>query len=248
MRTAVVLAAGRGKRMGNATVSTPKPLLDVAGKPLIEHILGGIARAGLRRVVVVTGYLGEQIEGRLGDGSRLGFEHLVYRRQTRLDGTARALLLAEADIGKESFLLSWGDILVEPSFYAGFVDRFTRSECAAQIAVNEVEDPWQGAAVYVDAEWRVMKLEEKPRRGSATTRWNNAGVLALSPVVFDYARHLERSERGEFELPQAIARMIADGFYVRAVQIRGFWSDVGTPDDLGVAAELMSKGEGGPIA
>lgn len=242
MRTALVLAAGRGKRMGTVTASTPKPLLDVAGKPLIEHILAGLARAGLRRSIVVTGYLGEQIERRLGDGSRFGLEEIVYRRQAQLDGTAHALLLAEADVGKEAFLLCWGDILVTPSFYAEFVDAFAASPCAAQIAVNEVDDPWRGAAVYVNAAWRVERLEEKPPRSTSSTGWNNAGILALSPIIFDYARRLERSERGEFELPQAIACMVADGLNVRAVPIRGFWSDVGTAGDLERARELVSKG------
>jgi NDP-sugar pyrophosphorylase family protein len=233
--------------MGTATASTPKPLLDVAGKPLIEYILAGLARANLRRLIVITGYLGEQIESRLGDGVRFGFDEIVYRRQTRIDGTARALLLAAADVDDECFLLSWGDILVAPTFYAGFVDRFEASPCAAQLAVNEVDDPWQGAAVYVDADWRVERVDEKPPRGTATTGWNNAGIVALSPVIFDYARRLEPSERGEFELPQAIARMVADGLNVRAYPIRGFWSDVGTAGDLRRAREFAASGEGEPV-
>lgn len=228
--------------MGTATVSTPKSLLEVAGRPLIEHILGGLARANLRRVVVVTGHLGEQIEDRLGDGRGFGFEQIVYRRQTQIEGTARAALLAEADVDGESFLLSWGDILVAPTFYASFVERFESSPCAAQLAVNETDDPWRGAAVYLAADWRVERIVEKPPRGTATTRWNNAGILALSPVIFDYARRLEPSERGEFELPQAIARMVADGLNVRAHPIRGLWSDVGTKEDLQRAGDLVASG------
>lgn len=247
MKTAVVLAAGRGNRMGTATASTPKSLLHVADRPLIEHILWGLAGANIRRLIIVTGHLGEQIGHQLGNGGRFGFDEIVYRRQTRLDGTARALLLAEAAVREECFLLSWGDILVPPGFYAGFVDRFQASPCAAQLAVNEMDDPWRGAAVYVGADWRVERVEEKPPIGSATTRWNNAGVLALSPVIFDYARRLAPSERGEFELPQAIARMVADGLNVRAYPIRGFWSDVGTPDDLQRANEVLASGEGGEI-
>ena len=90
----------------------------------------------------------------------------------------------------------------------------------------------EGAAVYVDSDWRVTRLEEKPPRGTATTRWNNAGVLALSASIFDFARRLRPSPRGEYELPTAIAAMVAEGRTVRALPIRGFWSDVGTRDDL----------------
>jgi hypothetical protein len=89
----------------------------------------------------------------------------------------------------------------------------------------------------------VTQVEEKPPRGSATTRWNNAGILALSPLIFDYARRLDPSERGEFELPQAIARMVADGLDLRACPVRGFWSDVGTPDDLQRADAFAASGE-----
>ena len=95
MMTAVVLAAGRGTRMGALTASTPKPLLAVAGRPLIEHVLGGFAAAGVRRAVVVTGYLGDAVEAALGDGSRLGLQ-TVYCRQDRTDGTARAPAVGRA--------------------------------------------------------------------------------------------------------------------------------------------------------
>src|SRR5262245_48418772 len=94
MTTAVILAAGRGTRMGTLTANRPKPLLRVAGRPLIEHVLSGWAVAGIRRAVVVVGYLGEMIERELGNGSHLGLE-IIYRRQERADGTARAMLLAE---------------------------------------------------------------------------------------------------------------------------------------------------------
>lgn len=237
--TAVVLAAGRGMRMGALTASTPKPLLAVAGRPLIEHVLGGFAAAGVRRAVVVTGYLGDAIEAALGDGTRLGL-HIQYCRQARADGTARALLLAAPLLDAEPFALSWGDILVPRPFYAEFLAAFAQRPCDAQLAVNPVDDPWRGAAVYVDDAWRVQRVEEKPPRGTARTGWNNAGVLMLTALVLDYARRLGPSARGEYELPQAVAQMVRDGRDVRAVPVRGAWSDVGTPDDLAAAQALFA--------
>src|SRR5262245_29447176 len=128
MTTAVVLAAGRGMRMGALTAATPKPLLAVAGRPIIEHVLSGFAAAGVRRAIIVTGYLGDAIEVALGTGARLGLE-LAYCRQDHADGTARALLLAEPRLGGEPFAVSWGDILVAPSFYADFLVAFARCPC-----------------------------------------------------------------------------------------------------------------------
>lgn len=227
--------------MGALTASLPKPLLPVAGQPIVARVLRGLARAGVRRAVVVTGYLGEQVEAALGDGAALGLT-LAYRRQARPDGTAKALLLVEDLIGAAPFALSWGDILVPASFYATFADAFAHRPCVAQLAVNPVDDPWRGAAVYVDADWRVTRLEEKPPRGSSTTTWNNAGIMALTAPVFDYARRLPPSPRGEYELPQALAQMVRDGCAVRAVPVHGGWSDVGTPEDL-AAAQTLFAGE-----
>lgn len=229
--------------MGALTANTPKPLLRAGGRPLIERIATGLARAGVTRLLVVTGYLGEQIEAALGTGDALGME-ISYCRQPHADGTARALLLAEPYVAGAPFVLSWGDILVPEDFYAELMRAFERAPCDARLAVNETDDPWQGAAVYVAGDWRVTRLDEKPPRGTATTPWNNAGILALAPVVFDYARRLAPSPRGEYELPQAIAQMVRDGRNVRAQPIRGFWSDVGTPADLARAEQWLSAERG----
>lgn len=244
MTTAVVLAAGRGTRMGALTAATPKPLLVVAGRPIIEHVLGGFAAAGVRRAVIVTGYLGEAIEAALGSGARFDLE-LTYCRQEHADGTARALLLAEPLIGDAPFALSWGDILVPQAFYAEFIAAFARRPCDAQLAVNAVDDPWRGAAVYVDDDWGVRHIQEKPPRGTSQTGWNNAGVLMLTRLALDYARRLGHSPRGEYELPQAVAQMVRDRRAVRAVPVRGPWSDVGTPADLAAAQTLFAPNLGG---
>jgi dTDP-glucose pyrophosphorylase len=112
------------------------------------------------------------------------------------------------------------------------------------LAVNRVKDPFRGAAVYVDAHMMVERLDEKPAPGTAKTEWNNAGLFATGQIIFDYLARLELSARGELEIPGAIAQMIADGRVVRAVDMRGFWSDVGTPEDLEAArAWLKPKGK-----
>jgi dTDP-glucose pyrophosphorylase len=98
-----------------------------------------------------------------------------------------------------------------------------------------VKDPFRGAAVYVTKTMQVERLDEKPEEGTAKTEWNNAGLFATGQIIFDYLARLSLSSRGELELPGAISQMIADGRVVRAVEMRGFWSDVGTPQDLEAA-------------
>lgn len=231
---AVVLAAGRGTRMGALTATTPKPLLPLRGRPILGHILAGIAAAGIDRAVLVTGYLGDAIEAHFGDGSDFGLA-LSYRRQQEATGTAPALLLARDAIGDQPFLLSWGDILVEPGAYRRLADDFRAHPGDALLSLNAVDDPWRGAAVYADGDGTVRRIVEKPARGTSTTRWNNAGIFVLAPAVFDFAARLPRSERGEYELPQALAAMVEAGRRVRALPLDGFWSDLGTPEDLAAA-------------
>jgi NDP-sugar pyrophosphorylase family protein len=236
---AVLLAAGRGSRMGRLTANTPKPLLPLCGRPIVEHILTGLHAAGVDRAVIVTGYLGEQIEARLGDGGSLGMS-IAYRRQEQPTGTAKALLLARDLLDGQPFVLSWGDIVIDPVEYAALVRRFAETRCDAMITVNPTDDPWRGAAVTVDDAWRVRSLVEKPPRGTAQTGWNNAGIFAFTDLIFTYAERLQPSARGEYELPQAIATMIADGRSVHAHPLSGFWSDLGTPEDLTAAERVLS--------
>ncbi len=244
--TAVLLAAGRGKRLGALTADTPKPILDIAGAPLISHIVDVLAGAGLTNFVVVTGYLSEQIEGWAKTYQR---ENPVIKittgRQPELNGTGGAILAAKAHLaGQPRFVFGWGDILMDRANYPRFVQHARNDEYDLMLAVNRVKDPFRGAAVYVDADMMVERLDEKPARGTAKTEWNNAGLFASSQLIFDYLARLEPSARGELEVPGAIAQMIADGRVVRAVDMRGFWSDVGTPQDVEAArAWFKPKGK-----
>lgn len=224
--------------MGALTATTPKPLLALKRQPIIEHILMGLKTAGIRHAILVTGYRGEQIEAHLGSGNRLGMQ-FTYRRQQSPDGTARALLLARNAVDDQPFVLSWGDIVVDPDTYVALLAEFARAPCDALLLVNETDDPWRGAAAYVDDGWRVTRLVEKPPRASSRTRWNNAGIFVFTPPIFTYAERVRPSPRGEYELPQAIAAMIADGRSVRAHPVRGFWSDLGTPEDLFAAQRAL---------
>lgn len=234
----VILAAGRGTRMKNLTEAIPKPMLPVAGRPLLEYILEALRAAGLRRAVVITGYQAEQVERHFGDGSRLGMS-IRYRCQVVQDGTARALLLAREEIGERPFLLAWGDILTERSNYPELLRQFVDSGADALLAVNWVDDPSRGAAVTVTADDRIERIVEKPPPGTANTHWHNAGIGVFRPIVFDYLAAVRASPRGEYEIPDALSAMIGDGLAVRAFRLRGFWADVGTPEDLARVENLF---------
>ena len=235
---AVLLAAGRGSRLGALTENQPKPLLSVAGRPIIVHILDGLRRAGIEEITVITGYLGDVLERELGNGEASGL-NLRYVRQENLNGTARALALARDWLGDEQFFAGWGDILVRPENYRRVI-RAARLADAA-IAVNDVDDPRAGAAVYVDEAKIVQRIVEKPARGTSTTRWNNAGLSVVGMSIWAEIDRLQPSERGEYELPRAVAALVAGGARVVAVPVEGEWFDVGTAEDLERARAEFGK-------
>src|SRR5215472_18164715 len=113
--TAVLLAAGRGTRLGALTADRPKPMLDIADAPLISHIVDVLAGAGLKRFVLVTGYLSEQVEtwAKAYERQSAGVS-IVAVRQPQLNGTGGAMLTAKQHVaGLERFVFGWGDILMD---------------------------------------------------------------------------------------------------------------------------------------
>jgi len=226
----LVLAAGRGMRLRPLTLHTPKSLVTIAGKPLLEHILAGLRSVGISEIMVVIGWLGEQIERHFGNGSRFGLS-LSYARQDEPTGSADAVLLAQDFAAGSHFLLTWGDILTDQRNYSAVLSKFREKLCNAVLGVNWVEDPAAGAAVYVEGD-RVVNLIEKPPAGTSTTHWNNAGVMILPSDIFPDLRTLPLSARGEHELPQVFPRLIEAGRILLAAEFQGLWSDVGTPQEV----------------
>lgn len=235
---AVLLAAGRGTRLGALTEATPKPLLAVGGRPIIVRILDGLVRAGISDVLIVTGYLGEEIEYELGNGAESGLR-VQYARQEHLEGTARALALARDFIGSDAFFAGWGDIVVRPENYRRIVRAANLAD--AVVAVNEVDDPTDGAAVYVREDGTVERIVEKPARGTSSTRWNQAGLFVFGPQIWSAIDALQPSPRGEYELTEAVAALVASGLRVAATPIEGPWFDIGTPESLAAAREEFGR-------
>jgi dTDP-glucose pyrophosphorylase len=225
---AVVLAAGRGTRMRELTVSRPKPMVEVSGRPVLSYILEGLRDAGVRKILIVIGYRKEVVMNHFGDGSGLGVE-IVYVEQVRQDGTGKVVELAKDFCGSDPFILSYGDILVDASSYR----LLTRpGDADIVITVRYTEDASKGGAVYVNEKFEVIDLREKQLPEEATTSWYNAGVYTFNSTIFSYVARLQKSPRGEYELTDAIRAMAHDGKKVKAVEIKGYWADVRDPEVL----------------
>jgi dTDP-glucose pyrophosphorylase len=235
---AVVLAAGRGTRMKTLTDDCPKPMLPLSGRPMLAHLIERMEAAGVREVLVITGYKSEVVEDYFRDNPPASAK-LSYRLQDPQNGTGSAALLGREFVGGDPFLLTFGDILVDPETYRTMFGLYENAQ--AVLAVKHVDDPYRGAAVYVEGD-RVTKIIEKPPQGTSTTNWNNAGIYCVGPGIFDELNRVKLSPRGEYELTDAIHQMLAAGVEFGWHEIKGFWRDVGRPEDL-PQAEGYLRGE-----
>ena len=235
IKKAVLLAAGRGTRMRDLTEALPKPMLEVRGKPVLQHIVEGLRDNGLTSLLIVVGWRGEVVKEFFGDGSNLSVK-IDYETQTVQDGTGRVVALAQNFVGADPFLLSYGDILIAPENYRRIRDALAGAE--AVISVKRSDDVSQGGAVFLNDKFELTDLREKPKPGEPTSPWYNAGVYAFQRSIFDYIAKLEPSPRGEYELTDAIRNLALGGKKVQAIEIAGDWADVRDPEIL---AQLNAK-------
>lgn len=242
---AVILAAGKSTRMKSLAHDRPKAMIELGKRRMLERILLAIAGAGIDEFIVVTGHFASLIEDHFGDGGGHGFT-IKYVRQETPDGTGSAVHLTKAAVGGESILLTYGDIITSPENYPALVDTFTETRCDALLAVQHVDDPHRGAAIYVDESGHVERIVEKPPPGTSLTNWNNAGLYICSSRIYEYTAKLTPSPRGEYELTDALIAMIEDGLAVRAQPLTGYWGDVGTPEDVERIRSILEGEESRP--
>ena len=233
---AVVLAAGRGTRMRELTAEVPKPMIEVRGKPVLQHIIEGLRDAGIREFLIIVGYRADAVRKFLGDGSRDNVA-IQYATQTVQDGTGRVVDLARGFVGGCPFILSYGDILVDPANYKRVVD--LPEDVEAIVTVTRGEDVSKGGAVFLNDEMELLDLREKSQPGEATSQWYNAGLYAFRPSIFDFTAKLKPSPRGEYELTDAIRELAQSGQKVKAVELTGEWADVRDPEILAKLNESM---------
>jgi NDP-sugar pyrophosphorylase family protein len=242
----VILAAGQGTRMKPLTHRRPKPLVPVVNRPMIHHVILGACSAGVDDFLIVVGYRAEDIMAALGDGSALGVR-LRYIMQEEQNGTGGATLLAEDFGAGEPFMLSWADIVTPAYNYPPVVADYQEHQPALTLTLNWMEDPYEGAAVYVQ-DGVVEKIEEKPPKGTAATHWNNAGVFVCHPIIFEALHIIPPSARGEYEFPAAVQLLMDQGEVVRGVALRDFRSDMARPSELFVVdPQMIAAQTGDPV-
>lgn len=219
---AMILAAGKGERMRPLTLTTPKPLLPVAGMPLIEYHLRALAAAGFRDIVINHAWLGQQIEDHLGDGSRFGLR-LRYSPEGEPLETGGGIFKALPLLGDAPFVLVNGDIWTDFDFSA-------------------LQAPLQGLAhlVLVDnpghhgrGDFR-LQGEQVADGDDAPGTLTFSGISVLDPALFDAC------QPGAFKLAPLLRKAMATG-QVSGEHYQGHWVDVGTLERLADVERLIGE-------
>ena len=227
----VILAAGKGTRMKDITRTIPKPMVQVQGKPMLEHIVTAVRDAGVTDIGLVVGYKKEMVSDYFGDGSRFGVA-LTYIEQKEQNGTGAAFHLAREFAAGDTVFHTFGDVMTPAENYRGMIRYYQETGCDVLIGLNTVDDPCRGAAVYLDSDNNIVRMVEKPPAGTSTTNLINAGLIIFFPDIFSYTGRLTLSPRGEYELTEVFGMLRDQGRSLKGYILSGYWKDVGTPEDI----------------
>lgn len=214
----VIMAGGRGTRLAELTHETPKPMLKVGSRPLLETIVISFAQQGFRRIFLSVNYRAEQIEGHFGNGSPFGVD-ISYLREDRPLGTAGALsLLGERP--SQPIVVTNADLLTKES-YGRMLDRHVELKADATMAVRtyDMQVPF---GVVREGDRGIEAIEEKPIQSFIV----NAGMYVLSPQSLD----LIPKDRA-FDMPSLFDMMMQRGMKTRCHHIEGYWLDIGRMAD-----------------
>jgi glucose-1-phosphate thymidylyltransferase len=230
----VVLAGGKGTRLGELTKVTNKHLLPVGPFPMIYYPLKKLIGAGIKDVLLVSGteHMGDFVE-LLGSGREHGCA-LTYRVQDEAGGIAQALALAELFCAGARCAVILGDnIFFDP--LSDLMSEATADPDYAWVALKRVPDPGRYGVAELQGK-RIIGIEEKPERPKSD--YAVAGIYVYPPDVFDVVKTLRPSRRGELEITDV------NQYYLRQGRLGysfldGFWTDAGTPESLALANQLV---------
>lgn len=247
---AMILCAGKGTRVRPITYTVPKPMISLAGKPVLEFIIEHLVAQGFDRLMINTSYMAEAIEGYFRDGSRHGAQ-IAYSFEGKLvDGALEGEALGSAGgmrriqdfsgFFDETFAVLCGDAVIDVDFRAAL--EFHRSRGAlATIVLKEVEPDEVSSYGIVElaGDGRITRFQEKPAALEAVSRMANTGIYIFEPAVFD---HIPAGT--EFDIgSQLFPALVAAGAPLYGVALPFTWLDIGNVQSWWDASRSVLRGE-----
>jgi glucose-1-phosphate thymidylyltransferase len=231
----LILSGGAGTRLRPITHTAAKQLVPVANKPVLFYGLEAMRVAGITQVGIVVGDTHAEIEAAVGDGGRFGLE-VTYLPQEAPLGLAHAVLISEAFLGDEPFVMYLGDNLLKEGIEP-FVRTFEQNDPDALILLQKVSDPQSYGIAELDGNGCVARLVEKPREPRSDLAL--VGVYLFTPAIFESVKAIRPSARGELEITDAIQHMVDRGMRVEPHVVTGWWKDTGKLEDMLEANRLV---------
>ena len=200
---ALILAAGEGTRLRPLTLHKPKPMLPIAGRPMLEHLVVLLREHGIRELAINLHYRPESIVNHFGDGSNFGVS-ITYSYEPQLLGSAGAARKLSWYL-TEPFIVLYGDVLTDVDLSA-LVEYHHDRGSAGTLVLYEVDDPTRCGIVDVDATGRIRRFVEKPRAELATSHLANAGIYVLDPTLLELIPPGRSADFGQDVFPIALER------------------------------------------
>ncbi|QEE16889.1 bifunctional sugar-1-phosphate nucleotidylyltransferase/acetyltransferase [Promethearchaeum syntrophicum] len=223
-----ILAAGKGTRLLPLTETKPKPLIPIAGKPLLQHSIEMFRENNITKILLIVGHYKEKIEEFFGNGADFGVE-ISYIEQKEFLGTAHATNLAKNFADQDPFLLFYGDQYMDSRIFEKILDEFSTNTYDGLISAKYMEDPEKWGILKSNKEGFLENLIEKPpdnRYGNLA----NAGVYIFNQDIFEGIANTEKSLRGEYELTDSIQYLVDRNKKIKIVDISNYyWNGVGYP-------------------
>lgn len=236
---AIILSAGEGSRMRPLTLTKPKTMLPVAGKPIIQYNIESLRDNGINDILIIVRYKEEIVRNYFGDGSDFGV-NISYKTQKDFLGTANAISYGE-DFIDDSIIVLNGDIILDDEIIHEIIKKYNYLSPDTLMLLTEVEDPSAFGVVEIE-NGNIKNIVEKPKREEAPSNLVNAGIYIFNKDIFDKIRETEISERGEYEITDSVSLQIEDNKTVIGHKTSKDWIDVGRPWELiEVNEELIGK-------
>jgi UDP-N-acetylglucosamine diphosphorylase/glucosamine-1-phosphate N-acetyltransferase len=225
----VILAAGEGVRLQPITLTRPKHLIKIGGKPMLEHCIESLKTSGINEILIVVHHKADMIRQHFTDGQKFGVK-IQYAEQKSPIGTGDAVGTVEPYV-KGEFVLVYGDLLFSEDAVEKVLKQHQKEKPAATMAIIPVDKPEDYGIVELKEQY-VTRIVEKPNRQDAPTNLANAGIYVLPSEIFDKVKTISTSSRGECEITDAISLMLKEKSFLAVRLSREDWIDIGRPWDL----------------
>jgi NDP-sugar pyrophosphorylase family protein len=230
----MILAAGEGRRLRPLTENLPKPMLPLAGRPLLEHTITYLRDGGVTDLAINLYHLPQAVIDYFEDGSRWGVK-LRYSVEERLLGSAGGVKRLHSFFD-ETFVVFYGDLLTWTDLQP-MIDLHRRAGVLATMGLYHVPDPWNRGIVQLDEAQNIVRFVEKPARDQVFSNLANAGIYILEPEVLDWIPAEQVYDFGHDVFPNLLAENIQVAGYV----IEDLLLDIGLPEKYAEANQIVSS-------